>query len=548
MNKNLDTQPDANSSAIPHSAFRVPHSPHSALLKMRAITKRFSGTLALRDVSLDLREGEILALVGENGAGKSTLMKILSGAYPRASYEGEILIRGESVAFDGPADSEHAGIEMIYQEISMHLDLSIAENIFLGRLPKDRFGLVDWTGLRDKAHEALARVGIDDSPMEIVRDLSVSRQQLVAIARALSRNPQILVLDEPTSALTEQEATRLLTLVAGLRDRGLACIYISHKLNEVFAIADRITVLRDGQTVATHACSEANRERVIADMVGRKIEQMFPKHSAALGPEVLRAEHITVPHPYTRHKNIIQDVGFHVCRGEILGIAGLVGSGRSELVNAVFGALEHDGDARIQVEGRALRIETPWDAIQAGIGLLTEDRRKNGYIGMLNVCANITLASLDRISSASLIDNAKERDVAQRYCEELDIRGAGLDAEMYSLSGGNQQKAILARWLMRNLRVLILDEPTRGIDIGAKVKIYEIMNELVRRGVGIVMISSELPELMAMCDRFMVLANGRIADEFPRRDMSAERIMHACMGMRNAECGMQNIVNKGRES
>ncbi len=509
---------------------------------MRSITKRFPGTVALRDVGLDLREGEILALVGENGAGKSTLMKILSGAYPRASYEGEILVRGEPVAFDGPGDSERAGIEMIYQEISMHLDLTIAENIFLGRLPKDRFGLVDLEGMHGAARDALAMVGLDDSPTEIVRNLSVSRQQLVAIARALSRNPKILVLDEPTSALTEQETARLLKLVAGLRDGGLSCIYISHKLDEVFAVADRITILRDGQSVATLECDEANRDRVIEDMVGRKIEQLFPKHIAEPGSEVFRAEHFTVPHPYTRHKNIIDDVGFHVCRGEILGIAGLVGSGRSELVNAVFGALAHDGAGTVHVEGQPVQIDTPLDAIRSGIGLLTEDRRKNGYIGMLDVCTNITLASLDRISSASLIDNGKERAFARRYSEELDIRVAGLDAEMYSLSGGNQQKVILARWLMRNLKVLILDEPTRGIDIGAKVKIYEIMNECVRQGVGIVMISSELPELMAMCDRFIVLANGRIADEFPRQDVSAERIMHACTegGTRNAECGRRS--------
>lgn len=499
-----------------------------ALLEMRNVTKRFGGTVALNGVCIQAWPGEVLSLVGENGAGKSTLMKILSGAYPCTSYEGDILLNGTSLRFNSPRDAEHAGIEMIYQDMGLHLDLSIAENICLGKWPRCRWGRIDWMAASRSAESLLSHIGLNVSCDEIVRNLSISEQQLVAIAKALSRNPRILVLDEPTSALTEREAANLHQLVLQMRNRGLCCIYISHKMQDVLSISDRITVLRDGQTISTYGRDRIELGKVIEDMVGRKVEQMFPKVQVPIGEEVFRAEHFTVVHPYTRHKNIVEDVSIDVRRGEILGLAGLVGAGRSELVNAIF-----TGDAikgTVYVEGKPVSIHSPLDAIAAGIALVTEDRARNGYVGMLDVAANISLASLDKISFLGRIDHRRERAAAQSCIGTLDIRASGLQAELFSLSGGNQQKVVLAKWLSTNPKVLILDEPTRGIDIGAKLKIYELMGELARKGVAIVMISSELPELLALCDRFIVLANGRVADRFSRSEASEQRIMHSATG------------------
>ena len=497
------------------------------LLEMKNITKRFPGTVALRSVNIHLREGEILAIVGENGAGKSTLMKILSGAYPHTSYEGEIFIHEVRQRFDSPKVSERAGIEMIYQEINPHLDLTIGENIFLGQLPTRGRWLVDWDEVFDRTEEALKKVGLDESPREIVRNLSASKQQLVAIAKALARNPRIMVLDEPTAALTEKETENLLQLLLELKKKGISCIYISHKLQEVYKIADRVTVLREGETVSNYAGKEIVNDVIVEDMIGRKLEQMFPKSKVAIGGELFRVKHFTVPHPYTYNKNIVNDVSFCVNQGEILGLGGLVGAGRSELVNAIFGTIEHNKEAKIFIEGGEVTISNPVEAIKVGIGLLTEDRKKNGYIGTMDISQNISLASLHKISNYSLINFDKEQGFARFYSEKLDIRASRLSDELSSLSGGNQQKVVLAKWLMTNLKVLILDEPTRGIDIGAKVKIYNLMGELVQQGAGIIMISSELPELLAMCDRVIVLADGHITGEFLREKVSYADIIKA---------------------
>jgi ABC-type sugar transport system ATPase subunit len=500
------------------------------VLTMRNITKRFYSVTALEQVSLDLGRGEVHALVGENGAGKSTLMKILSGSYPSSAYEGEIEINGKKVSFASTHDAEQAGIQMIYQEISLNPDLSVGENVFLGNLP--RRGLrpfVNWGEVMSLTVEALKRVGLEVSPREVVRRLSTSQQQLISIAKALYRHPHILVLDEPTSALTETETQTLMAILGKLRDEGISCIYISHKLDEVFGIADRITVLRDGHVISTTPRVEVRPERIIEDMVGRKIETMYPKVKLPLGKEVLRVEGFTVASRIPG-RPIVQDVSFSVRAGEILGLGGLVGSGRSELINAVFGSSGRlAGD--VFIDGEKANISSPEDSIRHRMGLLTEDRRATGYVGTMNIRENTTLASFPKIFGKVFIHRAAEKKYAEAYFQQLNVRAPGIETSILSLSGGNQQKVVLAKWLLTDVRVLFLDEPTRGIDVGAKVEIYSIMTELARNGVAIVMISSELPELLAMCDRFVVLAKGKSSGNFTCEEISDSLFMKAATGM-----------------
>ena len=500
------------------------------VLQMRDITKRFFSVAALEKVSIDLARGEVHALVGENGAGKSTLMKILSGSYPSSAYEGEVEVNGKKVSFASTHDAERAGIQMIYQEISLNPELSVGENVFLGNLPRRRFPwFVNWTKTNSLTVEALARVGLDVSPRETVRRLSTSQQQLICIAKALYRHPHILVLDEPTSALTETETQTLMGIIAKLRSEGISCIYISHKLDEVFGIADRITVLRDGHVISTTPRADVHPERVIEDMVGRKIETMYPKLKLPLGAERLRVEHFTVA-SHIPGKNIVEDVSFGVRAGEILGLGGLVGSGRSELVNAIFGSRGRvSGD--VFIDGAPVTISSPEDAIRHRVGLLTEDRRTSGFVGTMNIRENTTLASFSKIFGRLFIRRSAEREYAQSYFRQLNVRAPGVETGILSLSGGNQQKVVLAKWLMTDVRVLFLDEPTRGIDVGAKVEIYSLMTELARNGVAIVMISSELPELLAMCDRFVVLAKGRANATFTCEEISDSLFMSAATGM-----------------
>jgi ABC-type sugar transport system ATPase subunit len=497
---------------------------------MRGITKRFFSVTALEDVSLDLFGGEVHALVGENGAGKSTLMKILSGSYPSSDYAGEIEVGGKAVAFSSTHDAERAGIQMIYQEISLNLDLSVGENLFLGNLPRRRIPVfVNWRKTMQLAVEALARVGLDVKPREIVRRLSTSQQQLLSIAKALYRHPRILVLDEPTSALTETETRTLMAIISKLRSEGISCIYISHKLDEVFSIADRVTVLRDGHVISTTPRAAVLPEKVIEDMVGRKIETMYPKVKLPLGEEVLRVENFVVPSRIPG-KNIVEDLSFSVRAGEILGLGGLVGSGRSELVNAIFGASPRTS-GKVFIDGKEVALDSPEDAIRHRMGLLTEDRRVSGFVGTMNIRENTTLASFPKIFGRLFIHRTAEKEYATSYFGQLKMRAPGIETSILSLSGGNQQKVVLAKWLMTDVRILFLDEPTRGIDVGAKVEIYSIMTELARSGVAIVMISSELPELLAMCDRFVVLAKGRLSGNFTCEEISDSLFMKAATGL-----------------
>ena len=493
------------------------------VLEMKNITKRFPGVLALDQVSFQVRKGEIHALCGENGAGKSTLMKILSGSYSESSYEGEIVVNGNVCHFQSPADSEKMGIGMIYQEISMHLDLSIAENIFLGRWPK-KSGRVDWKILNANAKKYLDMVGLSEEPDTILRQLGASQQQLVSIARALSKNPQILVLDEPTSPLTSKEADKLFDILHQLRDMGIACILITHKMDEVFLHSDSVTVIRDGKSISSRLLKDTTSDEIIKDMVGREITNFYPKENVEIREPILEVKDFTVRHPSIPDRTIIDNASFTLHKGEILGMAGLVGAGRSEFVNAIFGKDKKVKGVTI-VDGKEIDIKTPADALRAGIALVTEDRKADGIVAGMSIRDNITMPNLKAISKNGILNLKEEETYSKEYFDSLKIKAPSLDSLLQQLSGGNQQKVILAKWMARAPKILILDEPTRGIDVSTKYEIYKIMVNLARQGVGIIMISSELPELMSMSDRIMVISNNSIAGVLESTDFSQEKIM-----------------------
>jgi len=481
------------------------------LLEMRGITKVFPGVRALDGVSFDLQAGEIHALVGENGAGKSTLMKILAGVY--AQYDGEVLLGGEPT------------IAVVHQELSLVGELSIAENIFLGREPR-RFGVIRFEELYSRAAGVLAELHLSMDAHTPVARLGIGQQHLVEIAKALSRDARILVLDEPTAALTESEAETLFAILERLRARGVGIIYISHKLDEVFRLSDRITVLRDGRCVSTDPAAALNKPRVIARMVGREIGDVFPIVERAPSDVVFEARGITVEDPNVRGKLLVDDVSFRVSRGEVLGIAGLVGAGRSDLLMALFGAHPGTKKGEILVEGRPASVRHPWDAIAHGIGFVTEDRKRYGLLLDQSLLHNMTIASLRGV----LTDEDAETAAGERSVRDLRIKAASVVVPVETLSGGNQQKAVLAKWLLTGPKVLFLDEPTRGIDVGAKQEIYVQINRLAAGGLAIVLVSSELPEVLAMSDRVLVLHEGRVTGHFTRDTATAEAVMHCATG------------------
>jgi D-xylose transport system ATP-binding protein len=500
------------------------------LIQMKSITKTFPGIIALNDVSLSLKQGEILSLVGENGAGKSTLMKVLSGDYPYGSYQGEILMDGVPLHISSPGVAEKAGIAMIYQHIHVELDLTVAENIFLGILP-EQLGFISWKRVRSMAADVLKRLKVDVDPDETMRSLSTSVQQLICIARALVRNPKVLILDEPTSALTESETRDLLEILNQLRQTGIACIYISHKLNEVFEISDRIIVMRDARYVRTYYKGDVDTKMVVEDMIGHRIDAMYPSMEGRENSrEALRIENFKVQHPYSSAKNIIENISFTLHRGEVLGLAGLVGSGRSELLRAIFGALPKR-EGKVFIDGEERQIRDTRAGIRNGIGFLTEDRKKDGFVDTMSVQENMTLSILKKISRFSFINNNIEAEKVRHYFDILKVKAPSAKTQIINLSGGNQQKVVLAKSLLTDMKILFLDEPTVGIDVGAKAEIYKIIKDLAQSGLAIIMVSSEYPELLAMCDRFIVIANGRVAGELSKAEASEAGIIRMASGL-----------------
>jgi D-xylose transport system ATP-binding protein len=500
-----------------------------SFLEMRDITKTFPGVRALDGVSFDLHKGEIHALVGENGAGKSTLMKVLGGVYPHPQYGGEILIEGQEKRFTGVRDAEQAGIAVIYQELSLIKEMSVAENIFLGREPRT-FGVIRREELYRRARKLLTEVHLAIDPHSPIRNLGLGQQQLVEIAKALSHEAQILVLDEPTAALTDAEVETLFGILNKLRARGVGMIYISHKLDEVFRISDRITVLRDGRTVGTNRTADLNQARVISRMVGREVGDIFPVMDHDQGEVVFAARNISVEDPVVRGKWLVDQVSFSVRRGEVLGIAGLMGAGRSDLLMAIFGAHTGRVSGSIEIEGRRVHIRSPADAIRRGIGFVTEDRKRFGLVLDQTILNNMTLAALRQLSGRFITSVDAEAAAGERAMRDLRIKANSVFTSTGTLSGGNQQKVVLAKWLLTNPRVLFLDEPTRGIDVGAKQEIYAQINRLARAGLAIVLVSSELPEVLGLSDRVIVLHEGRMTGEFTRATATPERVMACATG------------------
>ena len=496
------------------------------VLEMRKITKEFPGVKALKGVSFDVIPGEIHALCGENGAGKSTLMKILSGLYPSGSYGGDIVLKGASQAFRNTRDSERAGIAIIHQELSLIKEMTVGENIFIGREP-NFLGVIDWDKVYSDSKKLLDSIGLNVNPRQQVKYLGIGQQQLVEIAKALSQKPELLVLDEPTSALMGSEVQVLLNILKQLRAQGVSCIMISHKLNEVFDIADRITVLRDGQSIATHRASDVNESRIISDMVGRELKDLYPRVSRMPGELALEVKNLNVEHAEIPGRKVLQDISFSVRKGEILGIAGLMGAGRTELLNTLFGAYPGKWTGSVALEGKAVHLRSPHDAITAGLALVTEDRKRQGLILEDTVIKNMTLAGLRKVFPLGIVDSNREVGYGNKYVKMLRVKTPSLNTFVKNLSGGNQQKVVLAKCLITEPKVLFLDEPTRGIDVGARAEIYQLMNELAAQGLAIVMVSSELPEVLGMSDRVLVMNAGRFTAEFKSQEASQEKIMAA---------------------
>jgi D-xylose transport system ATP-binding protein len=499
------------------------------ILRAQNITKRFPGVTALKDVSFDLREGEIHALCGENGAGKSTLIKLLSGIHPHGSYEGSFDVNGEEAKFATIKDAEKAGLAVIYQELALVEEMTVAENIFLGREPLRWGGFIDWPRMYQETQALLNRFKVDLDPAAPVRTLGVGQKQLVEIIKALAKDSKILILDEPTAALAEHEVLILLDILRDLRQRGIASIYISHKLDEVFGIADRITVLRDGSTVGTSNAPDTSKAEVIRQMVGRELGDLFPRRTSQPGEVILRVDSLSVADAETGSTRL-HDVSFELRAGEVLGIGGLMGAGRTELLMHLFGAWGRHVSGSVQLNGKSLSGLTPETIIQRGLVLASEDRRRYGLHLEQEIGFNLSLSSLASVVRGGFIQRNAEIRRNQSMFDSLRVKATGLESIVGKLSGGNQQKVVLGKALLTEPTIILLDEPTRGIDVGAKLEIYEIINQLTAAGKAVILVSSELPELIGMSDRILMLNAGRIGGSFTRSEATQEKLMAAAMG------------------
>lgn len=498
------------------------------ILSAQHLTKKFPGVIALKDVSFDLRAGEIHALCGENGAGKSTLIKLLSGIHPHGSYEGRFEVGGEEARFHSISDAAKAGIAVIYQELALVNEMTVAENIFLGSEPRRFGGFIDWPKIYREAKVLLDRFKVDLDPAARVGSLGVGQKQLVEIVKALAKDSKILILDEPTAALAEHEVRILLDILKDLRARGMACVYISHKLDEVFAISDRITVIRDGSSIVTKDARDMNKAEVIRHMVGREITDLFPRRASTQGATVLKVQDLYVNDDHGLPR--LHDISFDLRAGEVLGIGGLMGAGRTELLMHLFGAWGRRIEGHVELNGCSLDGLNPSQILKAGLALVSEDRKRYGLVIEQEIGFNMSLSSLGQFSRAGFVNRSQETVRNQEYFKSLRVKATGLEAVVGRLSGGNQQKVVLGKALMTGPQVVMLDEPTRGIDVGAKIEIYELINQLTTQGKAVLLVSSELPELIGMSDRILMLNEGRIGGSFTRAEATQERLMEAAMG------------------
>lgn len=489
-------------------------------IEMKGIDKSFGDNQVLKDAGFVLADGEVHALMGENGAGKSTLMKILTGVYTKD--RGTVYVDGKEVNYKNPQEAEKAGIVFIHQELNVLFDLTVEENLFIGKEIKNKFGFCKQKEMRKKAEEALNRLGVDISPTEVMSNLSVGQQQMVEICKALMVDAKVIIMDEPTAALTQSETSVLFEVIKSLRKSGVSIVYISHRMEEIFELCDRISVLRDGTYIGTKLIPETNMNEIVKMMIGREIGERYPQRDCKIGNPVLKVKGLT-------KKGVFENVNFEVRSGEVLGVAGLMGAGRTEIMQAIFGNLPYES-GRIEISGKEVKIKTPIDAIRNGIGFITEDRKVEGLMLEESIEKNIALTNLSRISKHKFIRPKEEDELVKKGIEELHIKCFGSQHECNNLSGGNQQKVVFAKWIYTNPEILILDEPTRGVDIGAKKEIYNIINELAAKGVAIIMVSSELPEVLGMSDRIMVIREGVVRGCITKEEANQENIMTLATG------------------
>jgi D-xylose transport system ATP-binding protein len=502
------------------------------ILDFKNVTKTFPGVTALDDVSFSIQRGEIHGLCGENGAGKSTLMKILAGVHPHGSYEGTVLYNGEELKLENQSiqQASEEGIAIVHQELALVPSMTVGENIFLGQEPVDGAG-INWDKLYADTRALLEKYNLDIRPQAVVKNLGFSKMQMTEIAKALSEEAKVLILDEPTSALTEAEISKLMEILRTLKAHGMTCIYISHKLEEFFEIADTITVLRDGQLVTSQPAEDLNHEKLVRYMVGRKMKERFPKGHRQPGETILEVENLQATDPNEAGSKVLRGVSFNLRRGEILGIAGLMGSGRTELVMTLFGEYGKITQGTIRLKGREINVQSSRDAVEQGISLVPEDRKRYGLVLMQSVLKNISLANLDRFASWMQIDDYAELQACLRYAQSLSIKAPNLNVACESLSGGNQQKVVISKWLMSKPQILIMDDPTRGIDVGAKYEIYKLMNDLAENGISIIMISSELEEVLGMSDRVLVMHEQKSAGILDIEEATQEKVMALATGV-----------------